>query len=99
MILVTGGTGYIGSHTVVVLIENGHDVVILDNNVLGSIQLFKVMREHAVKKIIFSSSATVYGDPGVSCYGESIDPKPVNVYGRTKRMIEEILQDIQSSDP
>lgn len=56
------------------------------------------MREHTVKKIIFSSSAKVYGDLGISCYDESIDPKPVNVCGRTKRMIEEILLDIQSSD-
>lgn len=165
-ILVTGGTGYIGSHTVVQLLESGRDVVILDNlsnsksevinriekitslrpkfilgdirnfttlrhlfdshqidavihfaglkavseseceplkyyssNVSGSIVLFEEMARAKVKTLIFSSSATVYGEPGVVKYTENLPLKPVNVYGRTKLMVEDILRDISKSDP
>lgn len=165
-ILVTGGTGYIGSHTVVQLLEAGNQVVILDNlcnskrevvnrieqitgkrpdlvigdirdratlrslfanqaidavihfaglkavgesvaeplkyydnNVSGSIVLFEEMARAAVKTLVFSSSATVYGDPGVVQYTEDLPLKPVNVYGRTKLMVEDILRDLKNADP
>lgn len=166
-ILVTGGTGYIGSHTVVELQEAGYDVVILDNlsnsseksleriekitgkpvtfyradildrerlhgifeketidscihfaglkavgesvskpweyyhnNISGTLTLVDVMRQHGVKNIIFSSSATVYGDPAVVPITEEC-PKGqcTNPYGWTKSMLEQILTDIQKADP
>ncbi len=167
-ILVTGGTGYIGSHTVVELINAGHSVEILDNlfnskievldiieeltgmkpkfhqvdlldqpamekvfessnfdavihfaglkavgesveqplkyydnNVAGTVNLLKAMQNHNVKKIVFSSSATVYGDPGVVSYTEDL-PTGQNIpspYGKTKYMIEEILKDVAFADP
>lgn len=167
-ILVTGGTGYIGSHTVVELINAGHNVEILDNlfnskievldiieeltgvkpkfhqvdlldqsamekvfdnstfdavihfaglkavgesveqplkyydnNVAGTVNLLKAMQNHNVKKIVFSSSATVYGDPGVVSYTEDL-PTGQNIpspYGKTKYMIEEILKDVAFADP
>lgn len=166
-ILLTGGTGYIGSHTAVELINKGQEIVILDNlvnskadvidrieqitgerpefieadllngkaleevfsehdfdmvihfaglkavgesvaqplkyyenNVVGSINLIATMRRHSVKNIIFSSSATVYGEPGVVCYTEDL-PTGQNIsnpYGKTKYMIEEILRDAQAAD-
>ena len=165
-ILVTGGTGYIGSHTVVQLLQAGGSVVILDNlcnskrevinrlaqitgklpefivgdirdrallrslfsahkidavihfaglkavgeseaepfkyydnNLSGSVLLFEEMARVGVKTLVFSSSATVYGDPGVVQYTEDLPLKPVNVYGRTKLMVEDILRDIKRSDP
>lgn len=166
-ILVTGGTGFIGSHTTVELIQAGHEVEILDNlynskvvsidkieqitgvrpkfhevdmldmpamqavfengnfdlvihfaglkavaesvakpveyyenNIGGTLNLLKCMREFSVKKIIFSSSATVYGDAGTyldeTCStGHGI----TNPYGQTKFMIEQILQDVCVADP
>jgi len=165
-VLVTGGAGYIGSHTVVELQEAGYDVIVLDNlsnsseeslnrvskitgkpvkfykadildqdaltkifdsekidcvihfaglkavgesvskpweyynnNVTGTLTLVDVMRKHGVKNIIFSSSATVYGDPAVVPVTEE-SPKGVctNPYGWTKSMLEQILSDIQKSD-
>lgn len=166
MILVTGGTGYIGSHTVVELLETGHEVVILDNlsnsrrevldsielitgkrplfvegdmrnvdllnslfsrhafdavihfaglkavgesvakpleyyenNVSGSIALFHVMAAHDVRKLVFSSSATVYGNPDTLPIAENAPLRATNPYGRTKQIIEEILQDIVAADP
>lgn len=165
-ILVTGGTGYIGSHTVVQLLAAGNKVVILDNlvnskrevvnrieqitgkrvdlvvgdirdravlrslfanqaidavihfaglkavgesvaeplkyydnNVSGSVVLFEEMARANVKTLVFSSSATVYGDPGVVQYTEDLPLKPVNVYGRTKLMVEDILRDLKHADP
>lgn len=165
-ILVTGGTGYIGSHTVVQLLAAGNKVVILDNlcnskrevvnrieqitgkrpdlvvgdirdratlrslfanqkidavihfaglkavgesvaeplkyydnNVSGSVVLFEEMARANVKTLVFSSSATVYGDPGVVQYTEDLPLKPVNVYGRTKLMVEDILRDLKNADP
>lgn len=164
-ILVTGGTGYIGSHTVVQLLEFGHQVLILDNlcnskrevvnriekitgkrpefvvgdirdrqclrsvfkhhkigavihfaglkavgeseaqplkyydnNVSGSVVLFEEMAQANVKTLVFSSSATVYGDPGVVQYLETTPLKPVNVYGRTKLIVEDVLRDLKKSD-
>jgi UDP-glucose 4-epimerase len=166
-ILVTGGAGYIGSHTIVELLEEGFDVVVLDNlsnssslslnriqsitgnrpmfiegdirdsavldkvftsnridavihfaglkaignsverpleyydnNVNGSIKLLTSMREHNIKKIIFSSSAAVYGHPSTLPINEEMPLGiPTNPYGMTKLMIENILGDICSSDP
>lgn len=165
-ILVTGGTGFIGSHTVVELLENNYKVTIIDNlsnskkealrrietitgksvdfyktdllnekalsklfrensfsavihfaglkavgesvkkpllyfenNVAGTINLCKVMQEEGVKTMVFSSSATVYGDPGESPIPETSPLSAVNPYGRTKLMIEEILGDLHRSDP
>jgi len=166
-ILVTGGAGFIGSHTVVELLNAGLDVVVVDNlvnaskeslkrveeltgkkvkfyendildrdalnrifdnesidsvihfaglkavgesvarpleyyhnNISGSLVLFDVMRNHGVKNIIFSSSATVYGDPAfVPITEECPKGKPTNPYGMTKWMLEEILMDIQKADP
>ena len=166
-ILVTGGAGYIGSHTVVELQNAGYDVVVLDNlsnssekslervekltgkpvkfykadildrealtdildkedidscihfaglkavgesvakpweyyenNIAGTLTLVDVMRQHGVKNIIFSSSATVYGDPAVIPITEEC-PKGqcTNPYGWTKSMLEQILMDIQKADP
>lgn len=165
-ILVTGGAGYIGSHTVVELIDNGYDVVVVDNlsnsskeslsrvekitdaqvkfyendiadmdamdkifvendidavihfaglkavgesvekpleyyknNISGTLNMCEVMRKHGVKNIIFSSSATVYGDPETVPITEEC-PKGVctNPYGWTKSMLEQILMDFNVAD-
>lgn len=165
-ILVTGGAGYIGTHTVVQLLEAGFPVVIFDNlsnscrtvldrivkltgkhpefiegdirdrgalrntfenysisavihfaglkavgeseaqplkyydnNVSGSVVLFEEMARAGIKTIVFSSSATVYGDPGYAQYREDTPLAPVNVYGRTKLMVEDILRDIRKAQP
>ncbi len=166
-ILVTGGAGFIGSHTVVELQQAGYDVVVLDNlsnssekslqrveaitgmpvpfyqtdildregleaifskenidavihfaglkavgesvqkpweyyenNIAGTLTLVDVMRKHNVKNIIFSSSATVYGNPAFIPITEDC-PKGqcTNPYGWTKSMLEQILSDIQKADP
>lgn len=165
-ILVTGGTGYIGSHTCVELLNAGEDVVIVDNlynskkssidrikalvtkpfkfyqcdirdkkamsevfekeditsvihfaglkavgesckkpleyfdnNINGTLVLLDVMRNHGCKKIVFSSSATVYGMNNVSPLKEDMEVGGVtNPYGRTKYMIECILKDLYASD-
>ena len=166
-ILVTGGAGYIGSHTCVELLEAGYDVVVVDNlynaspkvigrikeitgkdvtfyekdirdldamneifakekpdtvihfaglkavgesvrkpleyyenNIAGTLTLCKAMRENGCKNIIFSSSATVYGNPAFIPITEEC-PKGVctNPYGWTKHMLEQILTDIQKADP
>ena len=164
MILVTGGTGYIGSHTVVELMASGKDVLIVDNlcnskasvldrieriagrrpgfaqldvrdrialrklfsahrvdavihfaglkavgesvtrplayydnNVSGSVALFECMVEAEVKTIVFSSSATVYGDSPQMPIREEFPLSASNPYGRTKLMIEEILRDLAKS--
>ena len=166
-ILVTGGAGYIGSHTVVELQNAGYDVVVLDNlsnasekslervskitgkpvkfykadildrdalneifdkedidscihfaglkavgesvakpweyyenNIAGTLTLVDVMRKHNVKNIIFSSSATVYGDPAIIPITEEC-PKGqcTNPYGWTKSMMEQIMTDVQKANP
>lgn len=166
-ILVTGGTGYIGSHTCVELINAGHDVVVFDNlsnskesvldnvckitgkrpkfyqadmrdidslrpvfsenrieavihfaglkavgesvakpweyynnNVGGTLNLIRVMKEYDVKKIVFSSSATVYGNPAVIPITEECSlGDTTNPYGETKKMLERILSDYQRANP
>ena len=165
-ILVTGGAGYIGSHTCVELLNEGHEVVVVDNlcnssvislervqkitnktvkfyeadlldrdgletifeqesidsvihfaglkavgesvakpleyywnNITGTLILCDVMRKYGVKDIVFSSSATVYGDPATVPITEDFPLHVTNPYGRTKLMLEEILQDLHTADP
>lgn len=170
-VLVTGGAGFIGSHTVVELLERGYQVVIVDdlsnasakvedriktivgpeaaanltlyvadvndrealtrifdahridrvihfagykavgesvakpieyysNNIGNTLTLVDVMREHDCKSIIFSSSATVYGDPDSLPLTEESPKKPAtNPYGWTKWMIEQMLTDLHTADP
>lgn len=166
-VLVTGGAGYIGSHTIIELYKAGHEVVVVDNlynsnpeslrrvgritgrevpffkvdirdrkgldavlkdghfdacihfaglkavgesvakpyeyyenNIGGTLVLIDALRSNGCKNIIFSSSATVYGDPAVIPITEEC-PKGrcTNPYGQTKSMLEEILSDIQKADP
>lgn len=166
MILVTGGAGYVGSHTCIALMEAGEEVVVLDNfsnskpasldrvqricgkslhviegeirdqtviektlsrfacravlhfaglksvqesveqplryydhNVIGSHRLLCAMRNCGVRRIVFSSSATVYGKPVTLPISEDHPLAPVNPYGRTKLIIEEMLRDQYASDP
>ena len=164
-ILLTGGTGYIGSHTAVVLIQAGHKVVLFDNlsnsrrdvvdrlesitnqsipfvegdirdtsllsktikdyqvdavihfaglkavgesvekpleyfdnNVGGTISLLRAMQENQVNSLVFSSSATVYGEPQYLPIDEDHPTSSTNPYGRTKLHIEEMLQDVATSE-
>ncbi len=164
-ILVTGGAGYIGSHTCVELLNKNEDIIIVDNfsnskeealnrikkitgkefkfykvdirdkealkkvfeentidsvihfaglkavgesvlkpieyyinNISGSLVLFDVMKENNVKKIVFSSSATVYGNPSKVPITEDMPLSTTNPYGTTKLFIEQILKDIYVSD-
>ncbi|TQR21231.1 UDP-glucose 4-epimerase GalE [Psychrobacillus vulpis] len=165
-VLVTGGLGYIGSHTVVELSNNGFECIVIDNlinseiqvlnslenlcennveflqadlmnmeqlssifdtyqfeavfhfagvkspaesvlkplkyfeeNLGSTINLLKEMQRKDIKKLIFSSSATVYGDLTKSPVYEGAPTSILNPYGRTKLMIEEMLQDLSNSDP
>jgi len=70
-----------------------------ENNVSGSIVLLEEMAAANVKSIVFSSSATVYGEPQFLPYTESHPLKPINVYGHSKLMVEQVLQDLTLSDP
>lgn len=165
-VLVTGGAGFIGSHTVLCLLEQGHDVHVLDdlsnssikalervealterkirftrgsildpvvlasifesenfdsvihfaafkavgessqkplkyyeNNVGGTLALCDAMQKAGVKSLVFSSSATVYGDSNVMPLSENAPVQtPTNPYGRTKLMMEQILADVAASD-
>jgi UDP-glucose 4-epimerase len=166
VVLVTGGTGYIGSHTIVALIAAGYNPVIIDNlsnskasvleriaeitgkrppfykidlrdrttldavfqkhqiasvihfagfkavgesiaeplryyenNIESTISLCFVMANRCVKRIIFSSSACVYGDSSIIPIRENCPSAPTNPYGHTKLMIEQILRDIHVADP
>ena len=164
-ILVTGGAGYIGSHTCVELLNDGYEIIVLDNlsnsseeslkrvqeitgktlefvkgdirdyellnslfsnheissvihfaglkavgesvsmplayydnNVHGTLVLLEAMKQAKVKTLAFSSSATVYGDPASLPISEDFPTSATNPYGRSKLMIEEILQDLHVSD-
>jgi UDP-glucose 4-epimerase len=70
-----------------------------DNNMMGSLTLLQVMAESDVKTIVFSSSATVYGDPASVPIQENFPLSATNPYGQTKLMIEHMLRDIYASDP
>lgn len=165
MILITGGAGYIGSHTCVELLNAGYDVTVFDNfcnsspealsrveqiagrrpalirgdvrdrpaltsaliksgasavihfaglkavgesveqplayydnNVVGTLRLLEVMGDLGIRTLVFSSSATVYGDPQQLPLTESHQLSTTNPYGRSKLMIEEILRDVHFSD-
>jgi UDP-glucose 4-epimerase len=165
-VLVTGGAGYIGSHTVLELLQAGNEVVVLDNlvnaseeslrrvadlagrapsfhradirdaaaldrifgatevdvvihfaglkavgesvqsplryydnNIHGTVTLLEAMDRHGVRDLVFSSSATVYGDPDAVPITEDFPTQATNPYGRTKLFIEEILRDLQRADP
>jgi UDP-glucose 4-epimerase len=69
------------------------------NNITGTLTLLEVMAENGVRNLVFSSSATVYGDPAQVPITEDFPTHPINPYGRTKWMIEYILQDAQIADP
>lgn len=69
-----------------------------DNNVTGSLNLFRVMKEHSCRNIVFSSSATVYGDPQKIPCDENQPLNASNPYGQTKLMMEQIIQDISKAD-
>jgi len=164
-ILVTGGAGYIGSHTCVLLLEAGYDIAVVDNlsnsseeslrrikkitgrdfnfykidlldiegleqvfksekfdavihfaglkavgesvavplkyyrnNITGTVNLCELMQKYGVKKIVFSSSATVYGDPASVPIKEDFPLSATNPYGQTKLMIEYILKDVYTAD-
>jgi UDP-glucose 4-epimerase len=166
MILVTGGAGYIGSHTCLELLQAGHEVRVVDNlsnaspealrrvekltgkqaelveadlrdapalervfltgpyeavvhfaglkavgesveqplryfenNVGGTLNLLDCMARHKVKRLVFSSSATVYGDPAKVPLTEDLPLSATNPYGRTKLVIEDICRDLYRSDP
>ena len=69
------------------------------NNVAGTVALCEAMQRHGVGRLVFSSSCTVYGDAVTVPVTEELPPAPVNPYGRTKRMIEQLLTDLQAADP
>jgi UDP-glucose 4-epimerase len=69
------------------------------NNVAGSLVLLQAMQAAGVKTLVFSSSATVYGTPQFLPYTEAHPLAPVNPYGRTKLMVEDMLRDLHQSDP
>ncbi|MHB8766058.1 MAG: UDP-glucose 4-epimerase GalE [Deferrisomatales bacterium] len=165
-VLVTGGAGYIGSHTCVELLAAGHQVVVVDNlsnskqeslrrveelagrgltfervdlldrpaldrvfarhpadavihfaglkavgesvreplryyqnNVAGTAVLCETMAAHGVRDLVFSSSATVYGDPATVPIREDFPTGPTNPYGRSKLMVEQVLTDLQAAEP
>ena len=70
-----------------------------DNNVTGTISLVQAMQEVGLRKLIFSSSATVYGIPQYLPYDENNPTVPINTYGRTRLQVEHILRDLAQSDP
>lgn len=77
----------------------GHPLMYYDNNVLGTLRLLEAMQECGVKTLVFSSSATVYGDPQKLPIAESEPLRATNPYGRTKLVIEDMLRDVFAGDP
>ena len=73
-------------------------LVYYQNNMSGSVNLLQVMNKFGVKKIVFSSSATVYGEPQFNPYTEVHPKAPINPYGNTKSMFEDVLTDLCNSD-
>jgi UDP-glucose 4-epimerase len=76
----------------------GNPLAYYDNNVKGTLNRLHVMTKHNVRKIVFSSSCTVYGQEGTPPYRETDPLRPVCPYGRTKLIIEEILTNISRAD-
>jgi len=70
-----------------------------DNNVTGSVMLFTEMMKAQVKRVIFSSSATVYGESDTFKYTEDMPLNPINVYGKTKLKVEKILRELKETNP
>ncbi len=70
-----------------------------DNNVGGTLALLATMKATGTRKIVFSSSATVYGEPARNPIEESAPSRPQSVYGRTKRIVEQLLEDLAAADP
>ena len=68
-------------------------------NVYGSLVLFEAMAAAGVRRLVFSSSATVYGNPGIVKFHEDLPVAPINPYGRSKLMVEQMLGDLRQSDP
>jgi len=98
-----------GSHTIDAVLHFGglkavgksveKPLLYYDNNVNGTLRLIEAMSAHEVKTLVFSSSATVYGDPATVPATEDLPTAATNAYGRTKLMIEQILRDLHCSDP
>ncbi len=76
-----------------------HPLDYYDNNVCGSVSLLRALHQQGVRKLVFSSSATVYGDPATVPIAEDAPTGATNPYGRTKLMVEQVLGDLASSDP
>ncbi|KAJ0676894.1 putative isomerase [Helianthus annuus] len=76
-----------------------HPFRYFDNNLIGSITLYQVMAKYNCKKLVFSSSSTVYGQPKIIPCVEDFELKAMNPYGRTKLFLEEIARDIHAADP
>jgi UDP-glucose 4-epimerase len=68
-----------------------------DNNVVGTLNLLRAMHRHGVDRLVFSSTAAVYGQPGVACIDEDCSTQPINTYGHSKLMVERILRDAASA--
>lgn len=103
-ILVTGGAGYIGSHFVKMAVEQGnHEIITVDNlhnghseAVLSStLNLIEVMEQYGVDKMIFSSTASVYGQPKKIPIAETSTLSPASPYGKSKAFVENILLDMK----
>ncbi|KAJ4774792.1 UDP-glucose 4-epimerase [Rhynchospora pubera] len=77
----------------------GNPLLYYNNNIIGTINLYETMAKYGCKKMVFSSSATVYGQPEKIPCVEDFDLKAMNPYGRTKLYLEEIARDIQKADP
>jgi UDP-glucose 4-epimerase len=80
--------------------ESSRDPLLyFDNNVLGTLALLRAMARAGVKTLVYSSSATIYGDPDEVPVTESASKRPANPYGRSKLVVEDMLEDIARADP